>query len=204
MYYAAALVFLFALLAISVQAGWTVRFEGWAYQKTVSYMSPALTTLVKGITHLGDTPSVIAICLAFYLLPRVRRMAALPVSAAVIVSALLNTLLKGLFARQRPDILRLINETSYSFPSGHAMNNAALYTMLALLAYYYWRGWPRRLTVAACITLACLISASRVYLGVHYAGDVLGGMLLGTAVALVIFVLWRRRMQKAGLQAGQG
>lgn len=181
-------IILFALLAVFIRAGITVRFEGWAYRETVEDMSPALTAVMKGITHLGDAAAVITFCLLLFAVPRSRRTIALPVSVAVILSALLNIGLKEIFARERPDILRLINETGYSFPSGHAMINASLYTMLVFLIFRYIDNVPRRIVLSAlCAALTILIGCSRVYLGVHYAGDVLGGWLFGFATSAFVF-----------------
>ena len=190
---------LFALLALYTHAGATVGFEGWVYAKAVAHMSPAVTSVVKAVTHLGDFTAVAAFCLLLILLPRSRKTIALPVALAVIVSALLNIALKELFARQRPDILRLINETSYSFPSGHAMINASLYTMLILMIFRYIKSRPRRLALAVpCALTAILIGFSRVYLGVHYAGDVLGGWIIGFALSVMVYALLKSRLPNAG------
>lgn len=186
---------LFAMLAVCVKAGLTVGFEGWAYSETVEHMSPLYTGIVKAITHIGDSAVVIVFCLLLIALPKSRKTIALPVSLSVILSAVLNIVLKNLFVRQRPDILRLINETSYSFPSGHAMINATLYTMLILLIFRYVPNKLRRLALSfLCLALAAAIGYSRVYLGVHYAGDVLGGWLIGFAVSLLVFNLWKDKV----------
>ena len=189
-------VVLFGLLAAYVHAGVTLGFEGWIYSKSVAFMSPAVTSVIKGITHLGDSTVVIAFCLLIIVIPRTRKTIALPVSAAVTLSTLLNMLLKELFARERPDILRLINETSYSFPSGHAMINATLYTMLIIMVFRFIKSRPRRLALAVpCALMAVLIGFSRVYLGVHYAGDILGGWIIGFAVAIIVYALWKALLQ---------
>lgn len=185
---------LFVLLAISIAAGITVGFEGWAYNEAIEHMSPLLTALVKVITHIGDASSVISFCLLLFALPKSRRSIAIPVSVTVIVSTILNVLLKNLFTRQRPDILRLINELSYSFPSGHAMNNAALYTILILMIFRSVKNPVRKYSlIALCVVLNLSIGLSRIYLGVHYAGDVLGGWLIGFAVAVLVDLFWQKQ-----------
>ncbi len=186
-------VILFIMLAVAVKAGLTVNFEGWAYQESVEKMSPVLTSLVKFITHIGDPAVVIVFCLLLWLVPKARWRVALPVSITVIVSSILNFVLKEIFARQRPDILRLINETSYSFPSGHAMINASLYTMLALLVFKYIKGTAEKvILISVCAGLTAAIGYSRVYLGVHYAGDILGGWLLGFAISVMIYFMYNK------------
>lgn len=186
---------LFFLLAVCVTAGITTNFEGWAYSEAVEKMSPQMTTIVKNITHIGDTPVVIAFCLLLILIPKSRKTIAMPVSLAVILSFLLNVALKNIFARERPNIMRLINETSYSFPSGHAMINASLYTMLILLIFRFIRSKPLKITLfIPCMALVIVIGISRVYLGVHYAGDVIGGWLIGFALSFLVYFIWNGRI----------
>ena len=188
-------VMLFAILTVSVMTGISVNFEGWAYNEFIQHMSPILTGIVKGITHMGDAVAVITFCLLLIAIPKSRRSIALPVSVSVILSTILNLVLKDIFARERPDILKLINETSYSFPSGHAMINASLYTMLVLLIYKFIQNKPEKIALCAvCIALTIAIGCSRIYLGVHYAGDVIGGWLIGFAVSVLIYSIWNRKV----------
>ncbi|MEA4847307.1 MAG: phosphatase PAP2 family protein [Clostridiaceae bacterium] len=188
-------IILFAMLAICIQAAIVTRFEGWAYGEAVENMSPVLTFMMKGITYLGDSVIIIGFSLLLFIVPNTRRAMALPVSMAVIFSAVFNVILKHIFARSRPDILRLISETGYSFPSGHAMNNAALYTMLVLLIWRYVKNTSLKIILSSiCAALTVLIGYSRVYLGVHYAGDVLGGWLFGFALSMLVYFLWDKRL----------
>lgn len=148
---------------------------------------------MKGITHLGNSSVIIVFCLVLFIVQQSRKAIAVPISITVIFSAILNIVLKYIFARSRPDILRLINETGYSFPSGHAMNNMALYTMLILLIWKYLHNKALKITLTAiCTTFVVLIGYSRIYLGVHYAGDILGGWLLGFAQSMLIYFIWNK------------
>ncbi|NLB60993.1 MAG: phosphatase PAP2 family protein [Clostridiales bacterium] len=186
---------LFVLLAISIQAGIGVEFEGWIYKEAVDKMSPALTVILKVITFVGDTAMVITICLLFFVIPRTRKHIAFPVSLAVISSSILNIIMKNFFARERPDILRLINETSYSFPSGHALNNATLYFMLIWLIFKYVKNQKVKYSVSAILFLLIIsIGFSRIYLGVHHAGDVLGGWLFGFSLSILVFHVWEKKL----------
>ncbi len=186
---------LFAMLAICVQAEIVTRFEGWAYGEAIEDMSPVLTLIMKGITHLGDSAVIIVFCLILFFTPKTRKTVALPVSMVVLSSAVLNIILKHIFTRNRPDILRLISETGYSFPSGHAMNNASLYIMLILLIWRYMKNTSLKVALSSiCVVLIILIGYSRIYLGVHYASDVLGGWLFGFAVSMLVYFLWDKRL----------
>jgi membrane-associated phospholipid phosphatase len=101
--------------------------------------------------------------------------------AAVAGSAVLNRLLKGLFERPRPHFDHpLLIETSYSFPSGHAMESFVVYGMLAYFAVLALRTWESRVGVVfGAALLVVLIGFSRMYLGVHYLSDVLAGYAAG-------------------------
>jgi undecaprenyl-diphosphatase len=101
--------------------------------------------------------------------------------AAVGGSALLDQLLKGLFARPRPFFEHpVLVEASYSFPSGHAMESFVLYGMLAYFAVLALKTWRARTAVVfGAALLVLLIGLSRMYLGVHYFSDVLAGYAAG-------------------------
>lgn len=186
-------IILFAFLALYIQAGYSIRFENWVYAEAVEHMNPFLTNIIRIITHLGDPIIVTSITILLVIIPKTRKKVGYPMAAAVIVSEALNLILKEIFARQRPNILQLVNETTYSFPSGHAMINTTVYTMLGIFAIKYIRSKKIKISVVImCIIMPLIISFSRVYLGVHYAGDVLGGMLLGFAVTVFIYALLKK------------
>lgn len=186
-------IILFAFLALYIQAGYSIRFENWVYAEAVEHMNPFLTNIIRIITHLGDPIIVTSITILLVIIPKTRKKVGYPMAAAVIVSEALNLILKEIFARERPNILQLVNETTYSFPSGHAMINITVYTMLGIFAIKYIRSKKIKISVVImCIIMPLIISFSRVYLGVHYAGDVLGGMLLGFAVTVFIYALLKK------------
>ena len=94
-------------------------------------------------------------------------------------SALLNLAVKTYFTRDRPDLWdSVVTETSYSFPSGHAMGSATLATALILLT---WRGrwhWP---VLVLLPIFAITVGIARIYLGVHYPSDILAGFAVAVA-----------------------
>ena len=104
----------------------------------------------------------------------------------MIITAL-NLLLKNIVERPRPEGYRLITETGYSFPSGHSMISAAFY---GLIIYFIWKNVKdKKLKYISCTLLGILIvliGISRIYLGVHYASDVIGGFTI-SIVYLIIF-----------------
>ena len=90
--------------------------------------------------------------------------------------ALLNVGLKTLVQRPRPEGFRLIEETGFSFPSGHSMVAMAFFGLIVWLVWRYEANRRQRalLTLAFAVVIV-MIGVSRIYLGVHYASDVLGG-----------------------------
>lgn len=106
---------------------------------------------------------------------------------AIIGSALLNLATKQIFARDRPGLWESIApETTFSFPSGHAMGSATLAWVLLLLAWRTrWR-WPMAATVASFVGM---VAFSRVYLGVHYPSDILAGWAAASVWSVSVYVL---------------
>jgi len=152
---------------------------------------PALDLLMKGITALNDHGIIaIAACLLLLAVRKTRRVGAVAALSLIINTLVVNITVKPLVARVRPyeviDGLTLLvdRQSDFSFPSGHsAAGFAVAVVMLRLL--------PKRYGVPA-VVLAGLIALSRLYVGVHYPTDVLAGMAIGTAIALLCCRLLRR------------
>jgi undecaprenyl-diphosphatase len=110
-----------------------------------------------------------------------RQWDALGLVVVITGAALLATVIKPIVCRPRPPVKPVAQVSSFSFPSEHAAQAAAIYLALALLVGARWPAVWRCLLVAAAIVLAVVVSASRLYLGVHYPTDVAAGLLLGWA-----------------------
>lgn len=152
----------------------------------LSMRNNILTIIFKIITHLGGAYCLIIIAILSAIFVKNKKIAfAIPIN--LMLSTLLNLLLKNIVERPRPIGYRLIDETGYSFPSGHSMISAAFY---GLIIYFIWKNVKNtKLKYASCILLwilIVLIGISRIYLGVHYASDVVGGFTISIAY-LIIF-----------------
>lgn len=106
--------------------------------------------------------------------------------------------LKQLFGRERPDLVyRAVEASNPSYPSGHAMLSAVVFlTLGALAARFSDRRRIKALALGAGVLLSVLVGLSRIYLGVHWASDVLGGWSLGAAWAMACWMAawaWERR-----------
>lgn len=144
----------------------------------------------------GVVPADIALVIVLALLRRYRE--GLFAGLATGGSALLNLATKQFFSRDRPSLWQSIApETSYSFPSGHAMGSMTLAMVLILLAWpTRWR-WPALVAMAAFVMM---VGLSRVYLGVHYPSDILAGWMAAMAWVAGVYLMvfrdrWGRRTQ---------
>jgi len=168
---------------------------------------PAVTGLLRVLTRVGNFPTswivTAAVALGLFAVSQlrgagVRRAEPLVWLGAVGGGALLGVALKAIFRRDRPPVLhRLVAESSYSFPSSHSVFAAVFFGMLAVeLARAVPGVWGKGAAVAGCAALAVTVAASRVWLGVHYPTDVLGGLILGSGWVLAVGVArreWARR-----------
>ncbi|WP_019421136.1 phosphatase PAP2 family protein [Paenibacillus sp. OSY-SE] len=158
-----------------------------------SFESPSLTKVMELFTSIGSTKYAIIIAvltLVFLYFVLGHRMELIFLIAVLGGSAVMNQLLKMVIHRERPIVHRLIEETGYSFPSGHAMGAIGLYGALAFLLWRHIASRPGRilLIVSSCVMIA-MIGVSRVYLGVHYPSDIIGGLMAsGFWLALMIWV----------------
>jgi len=164
-------------------------------------MPRAALQVFATLTHLADTATLTGLCIvmALALITRGRRWLALGWVVALAGNGLLNQTLKQIFGRVRPlhpDSLALAQ--GFSFPSGHSSGAVVAFGMLAYLAL---RLLPQRWhlpTLVAAVTLAFTVGASRLFLSVHFASDVVAGFASGTAwlalcVTSIELIRWRRQ-----------
>ena len=146
------------------------------------------TPIVKWITQLGGAIFLITLTIILILFIKNKKIGITIFSNLAIVTVL-NQILKRILQRPRPTEFRIIEETGYSFPSGHSMVSMAFYGYLIYLSLRYIKNkyvkWS--LTVLLSILIGT-IGISRIYLGVHYTSDVLGGFLIALAY-LIIYIM---------------
>jgi membrane protein DedA with SNARE-associated domain/membrane-associated phospholipid phosphatase len=186
-----------------------VRFDRALDDYLHAHATPHLTTFFLIVTALGSIEVIVllGVIVAAFLAWRRGWLLLGSWLAAVAGSAVLNQLLKGLFARPRPHFDHpLLVETSYSFPSGHAMESFVVYGMLAYFAVLALRTWESRVgMVLGAALLVVLIGFSRMYLGVHYFSDVIAGYAAGGVwlSALITGVETIRRSRKEAKIGGR-
>lgn len=161
-----------------------------------------LDVAAEGVSFTGGIPvAIISIFVAAVLLWLVRRKADSAVMLLLFVPEGINVGLKELVGRPRPDFTVVISPLSNpAFPSGHALHSMLFFGLLILLAGDVIKTPWLRISVQVVFGMAILAcGASRVYLGVHWPSDVLGGFLVG-ALFLVGISLVRKMLINRGLQ----
>ncbi len=149
---------------------------------------PWVLSMVRDITALGGYTLLILFTLSVlgFLALQGRYGAFWLVLFSTLSGFGLNSLLKNLFERERPDIPHLTLVSSASFPSGHAMTSAIIYLTLGALLARMEGGRKLKIYIfTVVITITLLVGLSRIYLGVHYPTDVLAGWTAGGAWALI-------------------
>ncbi|MDR7078098.1 undecaprenyl-diphosphatase [Neobacillus niacini] len=171
----------FSVVAMLVRAEKIVDFDHAVISAVQSQESPFLTRIMEFFTMIGSTLAVVIICLLilFFLYKVLHHRHELLLFIVVVAgSPLLNHVLKEIFQRARPDLHRLIDIGGYSFPSGHAMNALTVYGILTFLLWrHIFNRTGRSLLLLFSTFVVFMIGVSRIYLGVHYPSDIIGGYL---------------------------
>ena len=181
-------------VAVGVQTGYLDGFDDAVRYRVYSMRSDKLTVFWRFITHSGDRYVVILLGIILLLIKSLREKYGVKFAIAALSSTALYQIMKYIFQRPRPDLaLRLIEQGGYSFPSGHSMNCLVSYGILIylLLKYCENRRLAKILSVGLGL-LTILIGFSRVYVGVHYPTDIIGGWSLGIAVLVAMIYAFEK------------
>jgi membrane-associated phospholipid phosphatase len=187
---AAVALFVFLGLGRMVMANQTLAFDTAVRNTIHGWASSPLTWLMTGITQIGAPAVLIVVTLVagwlFAAQGQTRLAAVLAIST--IGAAAVDESLKVVYHRIRPVAFFGYDEPmTYSFPSGHAATSVCFYGLLAMIVTARTKSAARRRAFwAATALLVLLIGFSRVYLGVHYPTDVLGGYAFGLVWILAV------------------
>ena len=141
-------------------------------------ISDFATPIAKFITNFGGAIILIVLAFMLFIFIKNKKIGVSIISNLAIITVL-NQLLKRIVQRPRPTEFRIVEESGYSFPSGHSMVSMALYGYLIYLIYKYVKNkYLKWISIILLSILICSIGISRIYLGVHYTSDVLGGFFI--------------------------
>lgn len=150
-------------------------------------ISDFATPIAKFITNFGGAIFLAVLTIILFILIKNKKIGVSIFANLAIITAL-NQLLKNILQRPRPTEYRIIEETGYSFPSGHSMISMAFYGYLIYLIYKHVKNkYVKWISMVLLSILICSIGISRIYLGVHYTSDVLGGFLISISY-LVMYI----------------
>jgi undecaprenyl-diphosphatase len=159
------------------------------------HRAPAMTSVMKAVSLAGGPTGMTILALAAGLVLAVTSRSWMPVAVLAVTAAGvvgLTVLFKDALGRARPPLAQAVAAADgYGFPSGHAAAAAAVCGAVAWLCTLRLRSWRTRLSMCvAAAMVAALVGISRVYLGVHWTSDVLGGWAAGTLWAAVVVSAW--------------
>lgn len=190
-------ILIFGFLAYFVLEGKTGEFDSFIYKIVTFNKTDFISGFYKFITNFASGIMVGIISLVFLIIFKNKRYGGF-IFLNVFNIFVLNFLLKLLFMRDRPYELMIIDEVGYSFPSGHAMAALGFYGFIIYLLWHFNLVKSAKIIFSVLLgVLIILIGVSRIYLGVHYASDVLAGYMVSLAY-LILYITCVKKCLKFG------
>lgn len=176
------------ILTVLVCLGYTEKFDTFCYNLVTFNMNDTWTNIFKVITFFGSTLFIVLAGIFFFIffILKGKKNKSFIISGLLIISTILNNLIKVIIRRKRPGVLALVTEKSFSYPSGHMMASVSLYGILFYMVYKSNLNKKVKIFFECfLIILPILIGISRIYLGAHFASDVLGASLTSLILLLI-------------------
>jgi len=178
---------LFVLLTIATFTGLIKPIDEGMQSFILKIRNDHLTDIFTIVTNLGGAYALLAITTLLVLIKR-NKKTSLFIAINLVVVFLISQIFKFIFRRSRPAEIFLVSASGYSYPSGHMMVSSAFYFYILYLICITIKNRVLKIILSIMtVLLILLIGFSRIYLGVHYLSDVLGGLLL--AIAYLMFFL---------------
>ena len=186
-------VLLFFVDLIMVITGFSSNFDNAISLFFSVHNNVIFTNIFKAISFICSPKFMIVLNVLLFIFIIVKKKYKLFIIVlSSISSVIINNLVKIIVRRERPDYLIMVIEKSYSFPSGHAMISVLFFGSIIYLVNKYNLKYKKLITFSLS-TFVLLVGISRIYLGVHYLTDVVGGYLLGFIVLFLIIHLFERK-----------
>lgn len=190
-FYLAASFFLVAFMilgyTVKFYPDWLTPFDQSIQEFLRNPLSDGKTTFFKTITFMGNSTTLVFLLITtcLFLLLKKYYSELIWVMATTAIGGAVNYLIKFAYQRPRPSIEHLVEANHYSFPSGHSMASLIFYGSLIILIHLHLKNKNVKWILSVCLALlVILIGTSRVYVGVHYPTDIIGGFLLGAPILL--------------------
>lgn len=190
------LIILFIILTILVLSGGISYLDDMVSSFILGIRNDKMTNLMTIITNISSAYSLIVLTVLLLFFVR-NKKGPLFISINLISAFLTSQIAKAIFRRGRP-IGGLVEAAGFSYPSGHSMVSMAYFGFIAYLLYHKTNNrLVKAGIVLGSVVLVLLIGFSRIYLGVHYLSDVIGGFTLAL-IYLIIFIMVKDRNVKEG------
>ena len=163
------------------------------YHFVTLYRNDSITEFYLFLSYLCSTYFLVMILVFLFLFCKNKKLITY-IAFNVLLCYGLNTIFKDIIKRARPTRINMVVESGYSFPSGHAMMSLAFYGFFIYLIYKSkWKKVYKFISILLLSLLITLIGISRIYLGVHYASDILAGFSLSTIYLLLYISFYQRK-----------
>lgn len=185
---------IFIILSILVMTRKDIYLDSVFYNFIAKYINNSLTSVVKNFTYMGSAIVVISITI-FTLIFIKNKKYSFYMALNLIIVTIFQLILKNIFTRSRPLDINLITETGYSFPSGHSLTAFVFYGFIIYLIYTS-NIKNKKIFITLFSLIILIVGLSRIYLGVHFFTDVIGGFTFGLSYLIIYISLVKGKINE--------
>jgi len=188
-------IIIFLVLTKLLLADSLAKFDNFVYSIIEKMRCKPLTFICKAFSSMVEGWFIALVAIIVMVVSKNKKKT-FYIALNILICYFLNCIAKAIFERPRPLGINLITEKGFSFPSGHAMLSTAFYGYIAyVIAHLRIKKRYKKIYLALFTIQILSIGFSRIYLGVHYASDVLAGFALGFAYLILYIVLFYKKME---------
>lgn len=183
-------------IAVAVHANFITSFDNLLINQIYHNHTATPLFILRTLTEIGGTTWTIIITVITLLILSLFKYyyAAIFLAANKLIVVLINTLIKDLVRRPRPNHHHYMYEGSFSYPSGHGSSALSLYIPLLIICFFIFKNVASRVLITSiAIVMVVIIGYSRIYLGVHYPSDIIGAYLLAGSVLTSTIIFFRSK-----------
>ncbi|CAM4365249.1 phosphatase PAP2 family protein [Listeria ivanovii] len=192
--------FILFMSGVMTKANWIHTFDNYWNSVIRVGITDTKTMIISYLTDIGGVATICILTVLVVICLLLLRKVDIAIWFGVTVlvgGALIPSIIKNIVQRPRPTF-KLIEQSGFSFPSGHATGSTVFYGMLAFfLILYVSKKWLQIMIAILALSIVSFVMYSRVYLGVHFPSDVVAGFLIGNAVvfcSIGCYFLWGRKL----------
>ena len=188
---------LFITIMIFVVIKNDLYIDEYGYSLISKLKNENMTNIIKIITNIGGTIIIAVVTILSLFIFRKKKIDICIILNLLGIFILNNLLIKNIIVRNRPTGINIIEENGYSFPSGHTAISTVVYGYLIYLIYNYVSNKKLKYVLISTLSIIILVvGLTRIYLGVHYTSDVLGGYLLGISYLIMFTYVTRNYIKE--------